>query len=47
VTEKPVTETFYTDAAVQPRRRYRYTVVAVDTAGNSSAPSPEAIAETL
>jgi hypothetical protein len=46
VTEKPITETFYTDSAVQPRRRYRYTVVAVDTAGNASASSPEAVAET-
>jgi hypothetical protein len=46
VTEKPVSETFYTDAAVQPRRRYRYTVVAVDTAGNASPSSPEAVAET-
>jgi hypothetical protein len=32
---------------VQPRRRYRYTVVAVDAAGNASPPSPEAVAETL
>ena len=47
ITEKPVTDTFFTDSSVQPRRRYRYTVVAVDTAGNSSASSPEAIAETL
>jgi hypothetical protein len=47
LTEKPVTDTFYTDTSVQPRRRYRYTVIAVDTAGNESASSPEAVAETL
>jgi hypothetical protein len=47
LTEKPVTDTFFTDTGVQPRRRYRYTVIAVDTAGNESASSPEAVAETL
>lgn len=47
LTEKPVTDTFFTDTSVQPRRRYRYTVIAVDTAGNVSASSPEAVAETL
>jgi hypothetical protein len=45
--EKPVAEPFFDDATVQPGRRYRYTVVAVDAAGNASAPSPEAVAETL
>lgn len=47
LTETPVTDTFFTDQSVRPRRRYRYTVVAVDTAGNASAPSPEAVAETF
>lgn len=47
LTEKPVTDTFLTDTTVQPRRRYRYTVIAVDAAGNASPPSPEAVAETL
>jgi hypothetical protein len=47
LTEKPVTDTFYTDPAVSPRRRYRYTVVAVDAAGNTSPSSPEAAAETF
>ena len=47
LTEKPIADTFFTDTGVQPRRRYRYTVVAVDSAGNASAPSPEAIAETF
>ena len=47
LTEKPVTDTFYSDRAVAPRRRYRYTVVAVDTAGNTSPSSPEAAAETF
>jgi len=47
LTEKPITDTFFTDTSVQPRKRYRYTVIAVDTAGNESASSPEAVAETL
>ena len=47
LTEKPVTDTFFTDTGVQPRRRYRYAVVAVDAAGNASPPSPEVVAETL
>jgi hypothetical protein len=47
LTEKPVTDTFYTDSSVQPRRRYRYTVVAVDSAGNASPASPETVAETF
>jgi len=47
VTEKPITDTFFTDTTVQPRRRYRYTVVAVDAAGNVNPPSPEAVAETF
>lgn len=47
LTEKPIADAFFTDTTVQPRRRYRYTVVAVDSSGNASAPSPEALAETL
>ncbi len=38
---------FFSDTTVTPGRRYRYTVVAVDTAGNASPPSPEAVAETF
>jgi len=45
LTAQPVTDPFYTDDAVAAGKRYRYTVVAVDWAGNRSAPSPEAIAE--
>jgi fibronectin type 3 domain-containing protein len=47
LTEKPISDTFLTDTTVQPGRRYRYTVVAVDLAGNTSASSPEAVAETF
>jgi hypothetical protein len=36
---EPVTETGYTDTALKPGARYVYTVVAVDKAGNRSAPS--------
>jgi hypothetical protein len=42
-----VKDTFFNDEAAEPRRRYRYVVKAVDTAGNESAPSPEAVAETF
>lgn len=44
LTKEPVTDPFFTDAAAQGKR-YRYTVRAVDRAGNASAPSPEAVAE--
>jgi hypothetical protein len=47
LTAQPVTDTFFSDTAVVAGRRYRYTVVAIDTAGNASAPSPEAVAETF
>lgn len=47
LTPQPVTETFFSDTTVTPGRRYRYTVVAVDAAGNASPPSPEAVAETF
>ena len=45
LTEKPVTDTFWTDPNVPEGKRSRYTVRAVDGHGNLSAPSPEAIAE--
>ncbi len=38
--------TFYVDATVLPGRTYSYSVVAVDAAGNSSAPSDEATVTT-
>lgn len=47
ITEKPISDSFFTDEAVTPGRRYRYTVQAVDAAGNASPPSPEAVAETF
>ncbi len=40
-----VKDNFFTDETARPGRRYRYTVRAVDTSGNQSAPSPEAVAE--
>ena len=40
-----VTDSFFTDESVEPGRRYRYTVRAVDRSGNESPPSPEAVAE--
>jgi len=40
-----ITDSFFTDESVEPGRRYRYTVRAVDAAGNQSAPSSEAVAE--
>jgi hypothetical protein len=40
-------DSFTTDTSAKPGHRYRYTVRAVDKAGNVSAPSPEAIAEPL
>jgi hypothetical protein len=45
LTPAPVTETYFTDESPRHGVRYRYTVVAVDRAGNRSAPSPEAVAE--
>ena len=47
LTEKPIADPFFNDTAVTPGHRYRYTVVALDTAGNVSPPSPEAVAETF
>ena len=43
--EKPVSDTFFTDSSVPAGKRYRYTVRAVDTAGNVGPPSPIAFAE--
>ena len=40
-----VKDSFFNDETAQPGRRYRYTVRAVDNAGNQSPPSPEATAE--
>jgi hypothetical protein len=44
---EPTKDSFTTDTSAKPGHRYRYTVRAVDKAGNVSAPSPEAIAEPL
>jgi fibronectin type 3 domain-containing protein len=41
----PISDTFYSDESVETGRRYRYTVVAIDSAGNRSAASSEAIGE--
>ncbi|HEY7113127.1 MAG TPA: hypothetical protein VIA45_09375 [Thermoanaerobaculia bacterium] len=45
ITEKAVTDTFFTDEHVPEGKRSRYTVRAVDGHGNLSPPSPEAVAE--
>jgi len=45
LTPQPLKDSFTTDEAVRPGVRYRYTVRAVDTAGNVGPPSPEAVAE--
>jgi len=47
LTPESVKDNFLTDSTAKPGIRYRYTVRAVDTAGNMSPPSPEAIAEPL
>jgi hypothetical protein len=44
---EPMKDSFTTDTSARPGHRYRYTVRAVDKAGNVSAPSTEAIAEPL
>jgi hypothetical protein len=44
---EPTKDSFMTDTSATPGHRYRYTVRAVDKAGNVSEPSPEAIAEPL
>jgi hypothetical protein len=43
----PMKDSFTTDTSTSPGHRYRYTVRAVDKAGNMSAASPEAVAEPL
>jgi hypothetical protein len=45
--DAPLADPFFNDTTVKPGRRYRYTVRAVDRAGNLSAPSAEAVAEPL
>ena len=45
LTPRPILETVYSDARVEAGKRYRYTVKAVDVAGNVSEPSPEAVGE--
>ena len=40
-----MTDPFYSDEGTAQGKRYRYTVRAVDRAGNASADSPEAVAE--
>jgi hypothetical protein len=45
LTPTPLTDTFFNDSSVPAGRRYRYTVRAVDAAGNLGSPSPEAVAE--
>ena len=47
LTAEPVKDSFLSDTSAQPGHRYRYTVRALDKAGNVSAPSPEAVAEPL
>jgi hypothetical protein len=44
---EPMKDSFTTDTSAKPGHRYRYTVRAVDKAGNMSAASPEAVAEPL
>jgi hypothetical protein len=43
--DAPLTDPFYNDTTAKAGRRYRYSVRAVDRAGNMSAPSVEAVAE--
>jgi len=45
LTKDPVADPFFTDETVGQGKRYRYTVIAVDRAGNQSPASPEAVAE--
>jgi hypothetical protein len=45
ITEKPVADTFFTDSTVPAGKRYRYSVRAVDAAGNVGPPSPIVFAE--
>jgi hypothetical protein len=43
--KEPVANPFFTDESVGQGKRYRYTVRAIDSAGNQSPPGPEAVAE--
>ena len=45
LTPQPITDTVFTDESARSGVRYRYSVAAVDTAGNRSPPSPEVVAE--
>lgn len=45
LTKDPLVDPFYTDETARPGARYRYTVRAVDRAGNQSPPGPEAVAQ--
>ncbi len=45
LTKEPVADPFFTDESVGQGKRYRYTVRAIDRAGNQSPPGPEAVAE--
>ena len=45
LTADPVPDPFYTDEHVAQGKRYRYSVRAVDRAGNQSPPGPEVLAE--
>jgi len=45
LTEKPIADTVFIDRIVPVGKRYRYTVRAVDSAGNVGPPSREAVAE--
>ena len=45
LTKDPVADPFFTDETVGQGKRYRYTVRAIDRAGNQSPASPEAVAE--
>ncbi len=45
LTPQPLVDPFFTDESAKQGVQYRYTVRAVDRAGNRSAPSPEAVAE--
>ncbi len=45
LTKDPILDPFFNDPTARVGRRYRYTVLAVDRAGNRSALSPEVLAE--
>lgn len=45
LTKEPIVDPFFNDRTARVGKKYRYTVLSVDRAGNRSAPSPEAPAE--